>query len=175
MSFIHCSPLFYPLEPLPVMSPTVMRSCAKKNSSKASTNSSGSISSSKSNSTTSASATTRVKRVAATRRASHPLAETPITMPDDHPLPAGLSTAHSLPNDLSSVVGATSAATSQVLPPTSSYQDSSFVSTSAPMSQATQLASFYEDSFDSQMQGSLTFTVESQPMGDLSSSQQKDT
>lgn len=142
MSLIHCSPLFHPLEPLPIMSPTVMRSGNRKTSVSA-----GSSISSPAK-TDQSSAKSRGKKPAS-RRVSHPLADTPITMPVNDPMPPP-----TLPNasadDLTTLINAATAAEAQ----------------------PDLLAASYNDSFDSEGQGSLTFTLESQPMSDLSSSQQ---
>ena len=172
MSWIHCSPLFLPLEPLPIMSPTVMRSCNKTGSSKASTSGSSSIASPKGRSTNPPSAIARSKKAVDTGRASHPLAGTPITMPSHESMPPHIPISHSLPDDLSSTIGTTSI--TQELPRSTSYQGKSFLTNPASASQEFLVNSSYEGgSFDSQMQGSITFTLESQPMSDLSSSQQK--
>ena len=174
MSWIHCSPLFLPLEPLPIMSPTVMRSCNKKGSSKASTSGSSSVASPKGKSTNAPPAIVRSKKAVDTRRASHPLAGTPITMPSHDSMPPPIPISHSLPDELSSTIGATSM--SQELPRSTSYQEKSFLTNSASASQEFLINQSYQDgSFDSQMQGSITFTLESQPMSDLSSSQQQGT
>ncbi|KAK5956878.1 hypothetical protein OHC33_002367 [Knufia fluminis] len=158
------------------MSPTVMRSCKKKNDLEARTHDSSSGPSTRSKTASSASTTARGKRATATRRSSHPLAETPITMPADDSLPPSMPTSYSLPDDLSTLLDATATSTAQELQTVPSYYDDSFAAPSASTSQEAQPASSYqEDSFDAQMQGSLTFTVESQPMSDLSSSQQQNT
>lgn len=175
MSLIHCSPLFLPLEPLPVMSPATMRSCSRDSCSKHSTSGSSSVALPRSSTTSPASAVSRRKRTAAMRRASHPLAKTPVTMPASDPMPPSVSTSLSLPEDVSSTVNANSEAPSQEVLHASWDYESSVLTVSESTSEELQPSLAYQDdrSFDSQMQGSLTFTVESQPMSDLSSSQQQ--
>lgn len=143
MSLIHCSPLFHPLEPLPIMSPTVMRSGNRKTSVSAGSSISSPAKTDRS------SAKSRGKKPAS-RRVSHPLADTPITMPVNDPMPPP-ATPNPPTDDLATLIDAAAVAETQ----------SSLMTAS------------YHDSFDSEGQGSLTFTLESQPMSDLSSSQQQ--
>lgn len=175
MSLIHCSPLFLPLEPLPVMGPATMRRYSRDSSSKHSTSGSSSVALPRSSTTGPASAVARRKRTAAVRRASHPLAKTPVTMPASDPMPPSVSTSLSLPEDLSPTVNANSEVPSQEVLHDSWDYETSVLTASESTSQELQLCSAYQDdcSFESQVQGFLTFTVESQPMSDLSSSQQQ--
>lgn len=149
---IHCSPLFHPLEPLPIMNPTVMRSQSKKMSARSSRSGSSSKTSPNLQSVE-ANGTRNAKRKYSNQcHTTHPLADTPLTMPVTDPMPPP-PLLHSRSEDrIESLLLAASASNSQEIHSASSYQASSF---------------------DSQLQGSLTFTVESQPMSDLSSSQQQ--
>jgi hypothetical protein len=152
MSMIHCSPLFHPLEPLPIMSPTVMRSTSKKTNGNARRSGSRSKSSPNTQTQESGSASSAKRKNSTPHHTVHPLADTPLTMPVNSPLPPP-PLSETLPDDnLAMLLEATSAAASQEYSLTSSYT---------------------EASFDPSLQGSLTFTVESQPMSDLSSSQQQ--
>ena len=154
MSLIHCSPLFLPLEPLPVMSPTVMRSGNRKSSSKNSHSGSNSRGSSDV-ATERRSPSTKGKKD--TRCRSHPLADTALTMPVTDQMPTLLSK-DSAPSheDLCHLPDV-------FIVPDSPGERQAHIS---------EHSSYHELSFDSQNQGSITFTVESQPMSDLSSSQQ---
>lgn len=142
MSFIHTSPLFHPLEPLPVMSPTVMRSGKKRTKSNYSTGST---------STPTTSASDKVKNSGGSPRVSHPLANTALVMPVQNPAPQ-FTIPDMTQDDVTKLIAASMA--DQHRPSISQH------------------ASYEEDSLDSQEQGSLMFTLESQPMSDLSSSQQ---
>ena len=174
MSLIHCSPLFLPLEPLPIMSPRVMRGENNNSSSKQSTASSSSVATPRSKTAGPVAATTRRKGKAATRRLSHPLSQTPTTVPVNAQAVPQIPTSLSLPEDLSSALSTTPETFPNEARLSSTCQEACYPAVSEPASQDLDLNPGYlHDSFDSQMQGSLTFTMESQPMDDLSSSQQQ--
>lgn len=142
MSFIHTSALFIPLEPLPVMSPTVMRSGKKKARSDHSTSST---------STPTTSTSEKGKKSATSPRSSHPLANTALVMPVHDPETHFIAPVMQH-DEMAQLIAASMAEQHRA---SESHFDS-----------------YKEDSFDSQEQGSITFTLESQPMSDLSSSQQ---
>lgn len=146
MSFVHCSPLFQPLEPLPIMSPTIMRNGKRQGSTD-----SQSATTAKSTTNSTRQSTRGKGKKSATPRASHPLANTALTLPvDDNAPVSGPSGSHIV----------------------ESPQVSNGVLSSGLQYIITSTTSCPENSVDSQSQGFLTFTTESQPMSDLSSSQQ---
>lgn len=135
MSFIHCSPLFHPLEPVPIMSPTVMRSAQKAHDNAVVKGTSVGTATAK-----------KGKKPAPSiaRHPSQPLADT-----------RQIGSALAGPSHARQGQSATSS-------------DARHMTFQEPNSQS----AYQQNLFDSQDQGSITFTAESQPMYDLSSSQQ---
>lgn len=175
MSFIHCSPLFTPLMPLPTMSPEAMRN-QRKNSAGSTTNPSTASMKppSTKRKTSSSSAKLKGKQpVASTRRASHPLSEPPACAAPSY-------ASEFQPPPLSTHV-TTSAEPDTIVPesPMPEHRNSTELDFSYPEHvhgrPALVESSSYQNSFDSEIQASLTLTLESQPMSDLSSSQQLNT
>lgn len=142
MSLIHCSPLFIPLEPLPLMGPAAMRSEHKPyfpQTSKPTKTKGG------------ASTMKKGKTAVLSRQTTHSPAQTASASP--------------------ALVASPYMQRHSTAEPTASSHSgpASFQGLEAP----TAHDSYQQSFFDSQDQGSITFTSESQPMYDLSSSQQR--
>lgn len=145
MSLIHCSPLFHPLEPLPVMGPAATRSAEKvhfsSSSKKSGAGGTGKPTASSKKGKKAAVLRNQMLSPASTALNTPVSANSPYSMrqPLNISLTSGNETGHS----------------------------STHMLEHGMMQQA-----YEENLFDSHDQGSLTFTTESQPMEDLSSSQQ---
>lgn len=164
MSLIHCSPLFHPLEPLPIMNPQIMRRHVKKDSSKASNSGGSTLSSPSSGIRSKATSKLKGKQVATANPSPHPLSAAilPSQPHQHHDTDKSNPTSHPLiePSHITSF----SIPSTQLLSPhISQYHE-----------HPSRIASFEQNSFDadSQAKSSLTFTVEPLVPSDLSSSQQ---
>lgn len=144
MSLIHCSPLFHPLEPLPLLGPAAVRSAERmhfpSNSKSLSASGGPSIPSKKKN-----------KKAAILQRPTNSPASTDLSTPTAAGSPYSVRQLHAVKETSTSQPGHSPI--------------------HVPNTRVTQQP-YQEVYFDSQGQGSLTFTTESQPMEDLSSSQQ---
>lgn len=174
MSFIHCSPLFIPLMPLPMMKPEVMCDQRGKGTSSVTNPTAGTMAapSKRAKRSPSGSAKDKGKQPATSSlRPSHPLSQPPLFAVHPHssgshfPLIAPHSTIPSEPERFAAQIP---------LSEHQHYVDSilSYPRETPDRPELSNSSSYQENSFDSEDQASLMFTVESQPMDDLSSSQQ---
>lgn len=159
MSIIHCSPLFHPLEPLPIMSPQVMRSGTRRNSSKTSITSTSTTSSPSVKRSDGPSSKSTSKKSATPRRTSQPPTTLTFPMPTKQPPVHNPTSQEAMiepllhPSPYENNICTASTTCQKTSPPTTTLSEHS------------------SSEAHSQAQSSLTLTVESQVSFDLSSSQ----
>lgn len=172
MSFIHCSPLFTPLMPLPIMPREVMRKERKESTSSATNPSKGAMKPPpRKGKTAPKPIKAKGKQPATSSCTSQPTAQLPAFV--------GPSQTYRFQPQYTGHLTTTQdvvAATHQDDPEHEMDVNLDFLYSEDLEEQPhlSNASSFKEGSYDSDVQVGLTFTIESQPMCDLSSSQQQD-
>lgn len=172
MSFIHCSPLFTPLMPLPMMSPEVMRKERKNRTGSTTSATKGAMKPpSTKRKTSAASAKVKGKQPAiASHYAPQAPSYTPAFAEPSHPYE------FQPPYQPHLAISHNEAALTQDDDPEHEMDtnlDFSYPENADERPVLYHSSSYQEGSFGSDINAVLTFTVESQPMSDLSSSQQQ--
>lgn len=178
MSFIHCSPLFTPLMPLPIMSPEVTRDQQNKGTGSMNSTSSSMRPPSTRRKTSSTSTKAKGKQPATSslglrRIATSPPSQLSVLAGPSHPYESQILFAN--PHSTSTL---DQVATTQLV--NSEHETNIDLDFSYPENlherppTLVHSSSHNEGSYNSQDSAALTLTVESQPMSDLSSSQQHD-